>query len=169
MFKNRPVLNEPYQPLDSEFLVSPKEKKESINKLSSFQKIAIPKGRLMILIVEDELRFREAMSYHLSELHNVLVQTAESGYDAINLLRSGEKFDMIFIDIRMPGIDGFDTLKQIRSMGIKSSIVLMSAYAKEMQEQARNLGVRLIAKPDPEDILTQILNQIGGKGCTIKL
>ena len=67
-----------------------------------------------ILIVEDEIDIREGISEYLSEVgYDVMV--AEDGQEGIDLFKSNE-FDLVLLDIRLPKINGFGVLSQIREI-----------------------------------------------------
>lgn len=130
---------------------------EKTNKLPR----TISEKQLRILIVDDEKRFREAMTYLLTEVYNANVDVAESGYDAINHLKEKEFYDVIFLDIKMPGMDGIETYRNLRKMKVTCPIIMMSAYAdSEKWEEAKQLGAELIPKPFPENRLAEILKNI---------
>jgi len=85
--------------------------------------------RYTILIVDDDRGILETMMDILSEM-NFKVIEATDGYKALNLIRAGA-FDAILMDIKMPGIDGIETLKRIKQIKPNSKIILMTAYALE--------------------------------------
>lgn len=89
------------------------------------------KDKLRILVVDDDLRM-------LKTIHDILVL---KGYEAI-IANSGEKAlekissampDCVFMDIKMQGIDGIETMKVIRRTFSCLPVVLMSAYVTEQQ------------------------------------
>jgi Response regulator containing CheY-like receiver, AAA-type ATPase, and DNA-binding domains len=79
-----------------------------------------------ILIIDDEPGIRESVAMIL-EYEGYETDAAESGEDGIELVRSGQ-FDAILLDINMPGIDGFETLKRIKEIDKNLNIVIISAY-----------------------------------------
>ena len=82
---------------------------------------------LKILIVDDEDSLRISLASIL-ELEGYEVKTAEDGYKAIELAKQ-EDFDIIFSDIRMPGISGTETFKEIKKIKPDIIGVMMTAYA----------------------------------------
>jgi two-component system KDP operon response regulator KdpE len=76
-----------------------------------------------ILVVDDEPRLRQALRSTLSAL-GFVVADAESGEAALEILRA-ERFDLILLDINMPGISGFETCRAIRARS-DASIVMLS-------------------------------------------
>src|SRR5579871_2719212 len=75
-----------------------------------------------ILVVDDEPQLRRALRATLSAL-GFVVADADSGESAIETLRT-EKFDLILLDINMPGINGFETCRAIRSRSDVSILML---------------------------------------------
>lgn len=114
---------------------------------------------LRILIVDDEDGFRRSLAFKLRRLYGGNVVEAQSGSVALNLAKSGV-FDLILLDISMPGMNGIDTFKEMRKLGINAHIVLMAAYyTPEHQEEAQALGVALLSKPIDQERLGTVLSQ----------
>lgn len=114
-----------------------------------------------VLIVDDEKRFRDAMRFHLVEIYQAKVRIAGSGDEAIRYLKRKKICDVIFLDIKMTGIDGIETYHRLREMNVDCEIVMMSAYENsEKWAQAQKLGVTLIPKPFPENILAKIMGNL---------
>jgi signal transduction histidine kinase/FixJ family two-component response regulator len=83
-----------------------------------------------VLLVEDHRPTREVMARML-ERRGLRVVTAENGHDALALV-AGENFDVILMDCRMPGMDGFQAARAIRWLGDDRAnvpIVALTAYA----------------------------------------
>jgi two-component system sensor histidine kinase BarA len=106
-----------------------------------------------ILCVDDNLANLKLIDALLSEL-NVSVETADSGEKAIELCKVNE-FDLIFMDIQMPGMDGLEASKQIRLIERKNKklpIIALTAHAmKGEKERLLNQGM--------DDYLTKPINQ----------
>ncbi len=81
-----------------------------------------------ILLVEDEESNYIFMREVLSRT-KVNLKWAENGREAIDILNSGEKIDVILLDIRMPVMDGYETIEKIREMGINIPVIAQTAYA----------------------------------------
>lgn len=67
-----------------------------------------------ILVVDDSLTARDQIK-SLLEKHHLLVRTAESGEEAIEAVKQ-KSFDLILMDVVMPGMDGYDAIRNIRAM-----------------------------------------------------
>jgi DNA-binding response OmpR family regulator len=80
---------------------------------------------LRILIVEDEPKVAEAVREGLEDEHYQAV-VAPTGEDAFFRV-STETFDLILLDIMLPGRDGLEILKSIRSRGVRTPVLLLTA------------------------------------------
>ncbi|MFC2020915.1 response regulator [Chloroflexota bacterium] len=82
-----------------------------------------------ILVVDDLRSMRLTLGGILEdEGHNVV--TAEDGYQAIEAVRKTH-FDIIFMDIKMPGIDGVQAFREIKKIDPRAAVVMMTAYSVE--------------------------------------
>ncbi len=99
-------------------------------------------GNKKVLVVDDNLINREVASEILKKA-GCNVQVAINGDEAIELVKKN-KFDVILMDIQMPGMDGIETTTQIRKLlpNISTKIIAMTAYAmKEDKERFLKLGM----------------------------
>jgi hypothetical protein len=107
--------------------------------------------RKMNILVVDDNKINQILIQKMLEKHNIAHTAAESGEEAIALLEQ-EQFDLVFMDIQMPGMDGFETTDKIRKdipRGQEIPIIAMTAYAGE-EEQNRCLQAgmdEIIIKP----------------------
>ncbi len=82
-----------------------------------------------ILIVDDHPLFRDALqSAILSEFPNASIVEAASIEAALAVLQTGQEFDLVLLDLAMPGTLGFDGLNTLRSINPKLPIVIVSAH-----------------------------------------
>jgi len=100
-----------------------------------------------ILVVDDNEGICETMADILGEM-NYTVHTATDGYKALDLVKTHE-YTMTLMDVRMPGLDGFETLKRVRQMRPSMKVVMITAYAHdETVEKIRKMGVdAILTKP----------------------
>jgi DNA-binding response OmpR family regulator len=85
-----------------------------------------------ILIVEDEYAVARGIQYAL-EQEGYQVTVAGSGEEALEV--AGELApDLVVLDVRMPGIDGFETLRRLRADGSKSPVLMLTARDEEMDK-----------------------------------
>jgi len=88
-----------------------------------------PRGRVMsanLLIVDDEVNVRAALSKMLGK-EGFAVSCAGSGPEALHRL-GRERFHLVITDLKMPGMDGIELLKQIRSADPQIEVIVMTAY-----------------------------------------
>jgi len=85
-----------------------------------------------ILVVDDEESIRWLYEYELED-RGYIVECAKNGIEALEKLHIFEP-DLISLDIKMPGMDGIETLKQIRRAYVQLPIILCSAYGEYRQD-----------------------------------
>lgn len=113
-----------------------------------------------ILIVDDELIVRESMKGWLEE-DGYHVEVAETAEAALGMI--GEKeFDMAFVDIKMPGIDGIELLKRLKDQYSTIDVVMMTAYASVNNAvEAMKLGAYdYLTKPFDPDYVSMMVRKI---------
>lgn len=103
---------------------------------------------LKVLIAEDN----ESNYIYLKDLlekNNATVQRANNGFEAISKLKNDKNFDIIFMDIRMPIIDGITAFNEIKKLNINIPIIAQTAYASnDEREKYINIGFTdYISKP----------------------
>jgi putative PEP-CTERM system response regulator len=117
-----------------------------------------------ILIVDDELSVRNSLTEWFIE-DGFLVEAAESAEDALAKMHKGP-FDIILLDIKMPGMDGITLQKKIKEIDSEVIIIIMTAYASvDTAVQALKLGAfDYVTKPfDPDDLSNLIGNALKQK------
>ena len=82
---------------------------------------------MKILIVDDERSIRNSLK-EILEMEDYQVETAENGTIACEKAEK-EKFDAIFCDIKMPGMDGTEVLQKLVADGVETPIVMISGHA----------------------------------------
>ena len=122
---------------------------------------AIRNRRLRVLIIDDTARFRISMARMLTRVFKATVSAVESGNDGIDLVKSGKIFDVIFLDLKMPGIGGLATHDVLRQSDVACRIVVMSAHrGSEEWQAAEESNVELVDKPIPDETLVSILSEL---------
>ncbi len=104
--------------------------------------------RRKLLVVDNEEPDRELL-VQLLEPMGFELRTAASGHDCLDLLAAGYQPDVIFMDLAMPGIDGWETLRRVRAAGhegIHLAIVSANAFDKGLDN---DVGIR------PEDFIVK--------------
>ncbi len=106
-----------------------------------------------ILIVDDEFGVRDSLTRWLEE-DNYRIAAAESAKEALRRLDEA-RWDMVLLDMKMPGMDGIELLQRIRDIDTQILVVIITAYATvDTAVEAMKLGAYdYITKPvDPDDI-----------------
>jgi two-component system, OmpR family, response regulator len=113
-----------------------------------------------ILVVDDTKNIRTLLTTCL-ELNGNEVITASTGLEALELFES-EKFDLAFLDIKLPEISGTEVLRRVRTIGINVPVVIMTAYAtvKNAVECTKLGAVAYLQKPFTADKVKQVLNEL---------
>jgi len=117
-----------------------------------------------ILIIDDEELIVKSLKKLLEkEGYGVLI--AKSGQDAL-IITEEEKFDLIIADIRMPGLNGVDTIKSIRENAAgnnakETPVIFITGYAdEEMEKTAKTLKpLAYIYKPFNISDLVSVVNK----------
>jgi DNA-binding NtrC family response regulator len=81
-----------------------------------------------VLLVDDEVPFVETMTKRL-EKREVNVETAFSGQEALDALDKSRDIDVVILDVKMPGMDGIETLQKIKSSHPLIEVVMLTAHA----------------------------------------
>lgn len=110
-----------------------------------------------ILVVDDLKGSRVTLGGILEdEGHNVVL--AENGYQAIEAAKQ-VTFDIVFMDIKMPGINGVQTFREIKKINPQAAVIMMTAYSVEdlIKEALEEGAYAVVYKPfDIEHIATTI-------------
>ena len=92
-----------------------------------------------ILIVDDEKNTREGLKWSLED-EDYAVETADSGERALEMFAAGE-YDLIISDLKMPGIDGLELLRRVKSQDPSVQFVMLTAHGTiETAVEAMTLG-----------------------------
>ena len=97
------------------------------------------KSRPRVLIVDDSDVIRRSMTYVLRSEFNVT--SAESGNKAIEQIQEGADFDVISLDLEMPGLSGIETLKAIRNSNPDVEVLIVTGHSNlDAAKEALKLG-----------------------------
>ena len=128
-----------------------------------FEKINIshdpmPYGSILVV---DDVEANIYVAKGLLTLYDIKIDSANSGIKAIEKIKNGQKFDIIFMDHMMPDMDGIEATKQIRDLGYKAPIIALSANALGGQAEVfiKNGFDDFISKPIDIRHLNHILNK----------
>lgn len=123
-------------------------------------------GRTRILIVEDEPNIIESLSYILRRA-DFEVAIAANGLEALERLR-GTKFSAIILDVMMPGMSGFDVLRQVRAdrnlSGLPVIVLTAKGQSRDRQTASEAGATEFITKPFSNADIIACLRQVTGTG-----
>lgn len=106
-----------------------------------------------ILVVDDDRAIRESLNSLLSDKgYDVL--TVEDGHQAIDAVRQRE-WDVAMVDLKMPGIDGLEVLREVTKMSPNTKVIIITGYAtvESAVEAMKQGAIDYIAKPFTVDEL----------------
>lgn len=110
-----------------------------------------------VLIVDDEDDFRETIVKRLKS-RKIIAEGAEDGKKALELIENNT-FDVIVLDVKMPGMDGIETLRHIKSKNPRIEVIILTGHASvEFGIKGMQLGAfDYVMKPAP---LAELLDKI---------
>jgi two-component system LytT family response regulator len=114
---------------------------------------------LKTLIVDDESLARRGLAHRLKNVPDIeIVGQAQNGREALKLIKE-KKPDLVFLDIQMPGISGFEVVKQldVETMPI---ILFLTAYDEYAVQAFEVNALDYILKPIDEERLNQVLAKV---------
>jgi len=121
---------------------------------------------LSVLLVDDEVAFVEALSRRLGK-RGFRVVTATSGPEALEALEEGgaTRTDVVILDVKMPGMDGLETLAAIKERHPLVEVVMLTGHAtvESAIEGMKRGAFDYLMKPCEMDVLTAKLEQAGQK------
>ncbi len=128
-------------------------------KKNTFTREYMPYGHVLIV---DDVESNAYVARGLMAPYGLSIETVMSGYDALDLIRAGHVYDIVFMDHMMPKMDGIETTKNLRDMGYDRPIVALTANAVAGQQEFF-LGHGFdgfISKPIDTRQLNDVLNKL---------
>lgn len=115
-------------------------------------------SKIKLLIVDDELDFLETITKRM-ELRGFDVSKAPDGLYALELIENN-KFDVVVLDLKMPGIDGQEVLEKIKKNKVNAEVIIFSAHgSEEVASKTMELGAFCyITKPIEIEKLISVIN-----------
>ena len=80
-----------------------------------------------VLVVDDEKEFLETIVKRLKK-RNLYVEGADNGEEAVERIKKGV-FDVVLLDVKMPGMDGVETLAEIKKLKPLTEVVMLTGHA----------------------------------------
>ncbi len=116
-----------------------------------------------IMVVDDEEIIRESL-YHWFKKYDHMVETASSGPEALDKLEK-YPYQLLFVDIKMPGMDGIELLEKIKQEYPDTVVVIITAYGSiESAVKAMRIGAHdYLLKPFKPDQLSLVMERIAAQ------
>ncbi|TVY92293.1 Two-component system protein B [Lachnellula willkommii] len=123
--------------------------------------------KIRVLVAEDNLVNQEVVirMLKLEDIYDVEVVVAKDGKEAYDIVKEsmdkGQYFNLIFMDIQMPNLDGLQSTRLIRQMGYSAPIVALTAFAEESNvKECYDSGMdHFLSKPIRRPALKQVLKK----------
>ena len=110
----------------------------------------------LILVIDDEEPVREAVT-DIMELHGVAVVTAVNGQEGISLFSQRQnEIQLVLLDMSMPGMNGIDTLTELRQLDPSVRVILSSGYSQQQIAHDVKVNGRIGFLPKPYDVDTLV-------------
>ena len=116
--------------------------------------------KLKVLVVDDNEKLRKNL-LDILRLKGYEGLGAENGYQAIDAVKT-HQLDVVLLDIKMPGINGVDTLKILREIVPDIMVIMITAFADDAfyKEKLKNINFKIIQKPIDMNKLWGLLEKI---------
>ncbi|MGF7087561.1 two-component system response regulator (stage 0 sporulation protein F) [Kroppenstedtia sanguinis] len=114
-----------------------------------------------VLVVDDQYGIRILLTEVFSR-EGINIFQAANGKLALEIIRK-EDPDLILLDMKMPGMDGLELLRQLKKEKIEAIVIMMTAYGElDMVEEATKLGARAhFTKPfDVMELRTEVIRHL---------
>ncbi|MCL2577762.1 MAG: response regulator [Defluviitaleaceae bacterium] len=128
-------------------------------KSNQLVRYSMPYGSVLIV---DDIKMNIYVATELMKLYKLQIDTAISGPEAIEKIKAGKVYDIVFMDYMMPVMNGMEATKSLRALGYKNPIVALTA---NVTSEHTNLYIEngfdsFIAKPIDIYQLDKILNEL---------
>jgi DNA-binding NtrC family response regulator len=113
----------------------------------------------IVLLVDDEAPFVDTMTKRLTK-RKLTVFKSYSGEEALKTLKENSQIDLVILDVKMPGMDGIETLKEIRKEFPLVEVIMLTGHATvETSIEGMRLGAfDYLMKPCDMDVLIEKVN-----------
>jgi len=125
---------------------------------NQFIRTMMPYGRVLIV---DDVKINLFVAAGLLKFYELHIETAMSGCETIDIIKSGEVYDIIFMDHMMPEMDGVETTQRLRDLGYVNPIIALTANAVAGQSEMflKNGFDDFLSKPIDIRRLDAVLNK----------
>jgi DNA-binding NtrC family response regulator len=84
--------------------------------------------RTVVMLVDDEVPFVDTMTKRLGK-RNLDIVAAYSGHEALEKLKADSNVDVVILDVKMPGMDGIETLREIKKAHPLVEVIMLTGHA----------------------------------------
>jgi CheY-like chemotaxis protein len=126
--------------------------------LTKSQVIREPMPYGSVLIVDD-IETNLYVATKLMSRYGLRIDTAKSGFEAVEKIKVGREYDIVFMDHMMPEMDGMEAVKIIRDLGYTRPIAALTANAATADIYLANGFDAFIPKPIDTKLLNDLLNK----------
>ena len=112
-----------------------------------------------LMLVDDEVSFVETLAKRLDK-RNIKVITAFSGIESLEKLKANQDLDVMVLDVKMPGMDGLETLRNIKAASPLTEVIMLTGHATvEAAIDGMKLGAYdFLMKPcDIEELVSKVV------------
>jgi len=150
-------------PLDGIPMLAPGQLQEDISEIAAKDQMQWQFPDTHVLVVDDGVENRELVTLVLEEagLH---VDTAENGQEGVDKVLAGS-YDLVFMDVMMPVMDGFTATRLLRGRGVETTIIALTAHAmKGFEKECLDAGFTgYMTKPiDIDHMIAELAVYLGG-------
>ncbi|MGK5094788.1 response regulator [Deltaproteobacteria bacterium TL4] len=116
-----------------------------------------------ILVIDDEVAIRQSFVLALEDM-DYSVDTVDSGLEGIEAVKK-QAYDLIFLDLKMPGLTGVQTLRELRKLDQQVPVYIVTAFHQEFTDQLRllqeeDIEFDLLQKPIGSEQIIWITNNL---------
>jgi DNA-binding NtrC family response regulator len=118
---------------------------------------------IKVLLVDDEVEFTASLSKILTR-RGFNVEVAADGLSALARIAQGQ-FDVVLLDVKMPGMDGFSVLSEIKRLSLAARVILLTGHFSltDKENASKNDIFAYLLKPCPVLKLVEVIEAAAGK------
>ncbi len=130
--------------------------------------------KIKALIVDDEAPSRSEMRYLLNKINEVEVLGEATTADEAMQLMESVKYDVVLLDINMPGVSGLEMVEKIKQLNYEPSVIFITAYGQFAVKAFELEAVDYLLKPISEERLRKAISKVkrhlkkGGESSDLK-
>ncbi|MGC9323192.1 MAG: response regulator [Desulfomonilia bacterium] len=115
-----------------------------------------------ILVVEDDRNIQALLKEELND-EGYIIETVSNGKEALSFLKRDEKPDLIILDLRMPQMDGFETMGHLIKSNLETPVVIHTAYPSYRNDVMAMAAEAFVVKSHDLKKLKDVIYDLIGK------